>query len=115
MVATRDIGLVAARALAEGPTSRVDVIELAGPKECSPSDIAAVFAKAVGRDVAPEPAPFDAVVPAFTSFGISKSVAGRSKLYRASRAARSRGKERHTRAVRGIVDATTVVASLSAD
>lgn len=78
MVATRDIGRIAAAALVEGGRGR-RVIELAGPRDASPDDVAAVLAKLTGTSVAPAEAPLDAVVPTFTSFGISAQVA---ELYR---------------------------------
>lgn len=113
MVATRDIGLVAARALVEGPRSRVDIIELAGPKDESPNDIAAAFAKSVGHDVTPDPAPFEAVVPAFTSFGISKSVAEAfEQMYRGIASGKVAWQGRGTRSIRGTVDANTITAAL---
>ncbi|MBX3264600.1 MAG: NmrA family NAD(P)-binding protein [Labilithrix sp.] len=77
MVATRDIGAVAAKALLDGPpASKVDVLELAGAKDLSAKDVAAIFGRLVGRSVEAEEAPLDAVVPTFTSFGASTSVAG---------------------------------------
>jgi uncharacterized protein YbjT (DUF2867 family) len=50
MVATKDIGELAARLLGETSTC-VRVVELEGPQRTSPNDIAAAFAKALGRDV----------------------------------------------------------------
>jgi uncharacterized protein YbjT (DUF2867 family) len=43
LVATRDIGIAAARLLAEGGSGK-RVIELAGPREYSPRDVAAALA-----------------------------------------------------------------------
>ncbi len=80
MVATRDIGLVAGKALLEGPpASKVDVIELAGPRDLSPRDVATLFGKLLGKTVEPQEVPLDAVVPTFMSFGVSENV---SRLYR---------------------------------
>jgi len=50
MVATKDIGELAAKLLGETSTG-VRVVELEGPQRTSPNDIAAAFAKALGRDV----------------------------------------------------------------
>ncbi len=50
MVATQDIGRVTAEALLESAKG-VRVIELSGPREYSPGDVAAAFARALGRPV----------------------------------------------------------------
>jgi uncharacterized protein YbjT (DUF2867 family) len=114
MVATKDIGLVAARALADGPPARrVDIVELAGPKEWSPADIARAFAKVVGHEVEPEAAPFEAVVPAFTSFGLSKSVAENfEEMYRGIANGQVDWQGSGARLVRGSVDADTLAKAL---
>jgi uncharacterized protein YbjT (DUF2867 family) len=78
MVATRDIGRVAAAALVEGGRGR-RVIELAGPRDASPAEVAAVLAQLTSKRVTATDAPLEAVVPTFTSFGISAPVA---ELYR---------------------------------
>jgi uncharacterized protein YbjT (DUF2867 family) len=74
MVSTPDIGKTAARALLEGPRG-VRIIELSGPADVTPNDIAAAAAKALGKPVKAVQAPLAAVVPTFTSFGISENVA----------------------------------------
>ena len=114
MVSTRDIGLVAARALADGPPAkRIDIVELAGPKDWSPNDIARAFAKIVGRDVEPEAAPLEAVVPAFTSFGISKSVAENfEEMFRGIANGQVDWQGSGTRLVRGSVEADTLAKAL---
>jgi uncharacterized protein YbjT (DUF2867 family) len=78
MVSTHDIGLAAARALLDGPRG-TRIIELAGPRDLSPEDVAAAVGRVLGRSIKVVEAPLEAVVPAFTSFGISENVAG---LYR---------------------------------
>jgi uncharacterized protein YbjT (DUF2867 family) len=78
MVSTPDIGKTAARALLDGPRG-VRVIELAGPTDPSPNDLAAAASKILGRTIKAVLAPLEAVVPTFTSFGISQNVA---ELYR---------------------------------
>lgn len=115
MVATRDIGRVAARALAEGPpASRIDVIELSGPRDWSPNDVASAFGKVLGRTVEAEAAPLEAVVPAFTSFGFSTEGA---TIYQEMYAGIANGKVawegKGARAVRGSVDVETVAAALT--
>lgn len=75
MVATPDIGAVAAQALLDGPRGR-RVIELAGPAKVSPAEVAAAFARILGREVKVLELPLDAVVPTFTSLGASPHIAG---------------------------------------
>ena len=74
MVATRDIGKAIARALLDGPRG-TRIIELGGPAEVSPADVAATFAKILGREVKVAEVPLEAAVATFTSFGFSQSVA----------------------------------------
>ncbi len=50
MVATRDIGTTAARALLDGPRG-TRIIELGGPAEVSPAEVATTLGKLLGRDV----------------------------------------------------------------
>ena len=78
MVATRDIGEVAASALLEAPKAN-QIIELSGPKEASISDAARAFGAALGRDVKAVAVPIDGLVPAMTGMGMSAHMAG---LYR---------------------------------
>jgi len=88
MVSTVDIGKAVAQALLDGPRG-VRVIELAGPSEASPTDVAAAFSRILGKPVKVVEAPLDAVVPTFTSFGISINVAG---LFREMYEALAQGK-----------------------
>ena len=74
MVSTHDVGTTAAQALLDGPRA-TRIIELAGPTDPTPEEIAGTFAKLLGRPVTPVEAPLAAVVPAFTSFGISQNIA----------------------------------------
>lgn len=74
MVATRDIGTVSAQALLDGPRGR-RVIELAGPKDLTPDDVAATLTELLGRPVTATDVPLDAVVPTFVSLGLSEDVA----------------------------------------
>jgi uncharacterized protein YbjT (DUF2867 family) len=78
MVATRDIGDVAADALL-APPNATQWIELSGPKEYSMLDAAAAASKIIGRPVKTAPVPLDAIVPTLTKVGLSENVAG---LYR---------------------------------
>jgi len=112
-VTTRDIGTTAAKALLEGPpTSKVDIIELA-TGEWSARDVAAFFAKALNREVAVEEHPLDAVIPVYTSFGISPHIAG---LFREMYEGEINGtvafEGGKARRVKGDTDPATVIAAL---
>jgi len=72
MVATVDIGKQIAQALLDGPRG-VRVVELAGPVDASPKDAAEIFSKILGKPVNIVEPPLEAVVPTFTSFGISQN------------------------------------------
>ena len=74
MIATQDIGEVAAQALLDGPRG-VRIIELAGPEEVSPVEVAASLSKLLGREVKATRAPLEAVVPTFTHAGMSENIA----------------------------------------
>jgi hypothetical protein len=51
-------------------------VELAGPEDYSPQDIAHAFAAALGKPVKLETHPLEAVIPTFTSAGFSQDLAG---------------------------------------
>ncbi len=74
MVASRDIGQAVARALLDGPRG-TRIIELGGPTEVSPAEVAATLSKILEREVKVAEVPLEAAVPTFTSFGFSQSVA----------------------------------------
>jgi NAD(P)H dehydrogenase (quinone) len=74
-VSTVDIGKALAQALLDGPRG-VRVIELSGPSDVSPNDVAAAFSRILGKPVQVVEAPLEAVVPTFTSFGASAGIAG---------------------------------------
>src|SRR6185369_7502192 len=74
MVSTPDIGKTVAQALLDGPRG-VRVIELSGPSDVSPNDVAAAFSSILGKPVQVVEAPLDAVVQTFTSFGMSENIA----------------------------------------
>lgn len=78
MVDTQDIGRLAARTLIEGARG-TRVLELGGPVDVSPNEVAAALGRILLRPVQAVEAPLDAVVPTFTSFGISTNLA---ELYR---------------------------------
>jgi NAD(P)H dehydrogenase (quinone) len=78
-VATRDIGRTVAAALVEGGKPGLQIVELAGPRDYTAQDVAAALATLTGKPVVAQDAPLDAVVPTFTSFGVSQAV---GELYR---------------------------------
>jgi uncharacterized protein YbjT (DUF2867 family) len=112
MVATADIGRVAAAALIEGGRG-TQIIELSGPRELSPDDVAAALTAIVGKPVATHQAPLDAVVPTFTGLGIHAAVA---TLYREMYAGIGGGRVAWeggaARAVRGTVTIDTTLRAL---
>jgi uncharacterized protein YbjT (DUF2867 family) len=106
MVATADIGRTIARALVEKTPG---VIELGGPKDHTPEEIAAIVSGIVGKPIKAVQGPLDQVVPTFTSFGISKPVA---ELFREMYEGFSAGRitsEPGNRKVRGTTTAETVL------
>jgi len=74
MIATKDIGRIAAESLVNPARGR-QVLELAGPEEYGPEDIARVLGSLLRRDVRVDYAPLNAVVPTFTSLGFSEDLA----------------------------------------
>lgn len=111
MVATKDIGLVSAAALIEGaPAEKTRVIELAGPVDYDAKAIAAAVAGIVGKPVAADVAPVEAVVPTYQSFGMSQEVA---TLFREMYEGIANGtvafEGKGARRVRGKVDAATAL------
>jgi uncharacterized protein YbjT (DUF2867 family) len=76
-VSSADIGATVADALLDGPRGE-RVLELSGPRDLSPKDVAALVSKILGKPIQVVEPPLDAVVPTFTSFGISNDI---SSLY----------------------------------
>lgn len=74
MISTQDIGRVGAEQLMAGGKGR-QVIELAGPEEYSPNDVAIALGQILGTSVSAQHAPLSAVVPTFKSFGFSDEAA----------------------------------------
>jgi uncharacterized protein YbjT (DUF2867 family) len=63
MVTTRDIGLEAARLLAEGG-SGARIVQLAGPREYTPNDIASSLGRLLGKPIAVQELPDEAMAAA---------------------------------------------------
>lgn len=72
MVATKDIGRTAAKALLDGPQG---VVELEGPERYSPADTAAVAGEILGKEVATVDVPFEAQEAQLQSFGLTADLA----------------------------------------
>jgi uncharacterized protein YbjT (DUF2867 family) len=73
MVATADIGSVAAGLLREGWSGR-RVVELEGPQRVTPNEIAAVFTRLVGRPVRMEAVPRESWEDLFRSQGVKNPI-----------------------------------------
>jgi uncharacterized protein YbjT (DUF2867 family) len=74
MVATEDIGRTAAEALQRGPAA-AGVVELAGPKDYTPEEVAEVFGKALGRKLTLIAVPEAGIEPALTGAGMKPKLA----------------------------------------
>lgn len=74
MVSVVDIGKCAARYLVE-PANGRRVVELAGPEDYSPRDIAGVVGAAIGKAVKLETHPVEAAVPTLAAIGFPENTA----------------------------------------
>lgn len=74
MISTRDIGRIGAEHLMAGGQDR-QIVEMAGPEEYSPDQVASELGQILGKPVAAHHAPLSAVVPTFKSFGFSDEAA----------------------------------------
>jgi uncharacterized protein YbjT (DUF2867 family) len=110
-VATADIGRVAAETLLRGPRGR-EVIELTGPRPRTPREIAAAVSAIAGKPLQLVEAPIEGLVPTFTSFGISPSVAG--LFEEMTRTLNAGGLTFEGAPVRGVVETETVLAGMLA-
>jgi len=113
MVATHDIGTTAAKALLEGPQK--SVVELSGPRDYSPNDIAVVLGRITGKEIKAALGSEDAIIPALTGAGLNAHWAG---LYKEMIVGLNRGHVAFEggggRAVRGATEVETVLRSLVA-
>jgi uncharacterized protein YbjT (DUF2867 family) len=116
MVSTHDVGVVAARALLEGPpATRRDRIELVGPQEYSPREIAAILTRRMGHPVEAELAPLDMVIPVLTHLGASPAFAEQIRqTYQGIEEGKTAPAGEGVRPVRGAVDAEAALAALLA-
>jgi uncharacterized protein YbjT (DUF2867 family) len=70
MVATRDIGAAAAKLLVEGGRGK-RVIQLGGPRDYSPRDVAAALGRVLGRPIETQQGPEEAMPAALTGAGLN--------------------------------------------
>jgi uncharacterized protein YbjT (DUF2867 family) len=75
MVATHDIGRVAAELLTEHPKAH-RAVELAGPTDASANDVARALSTLLGTDVQVAAYPVTATAQTLQSFGFSAEIAG---------------------------------------
>jgi uncharacterized protein YbjT (DUF2867 family) len=88
MISTDDVGRFAAEALLDGPHGS-RILNLAGPQEYSPEDVAQILASLLGRDVRVVNPPMGAAVATFMKAGFSEDAA---KLFEEMYAAANSGK-----------------------
>jgi uncharacterized protein YbjT (DUF2867 family) len=74
MISTKDIGRIGAEHLMARGWGK-QIVEMAGPEEYSPDDVAAALGQLLGKKVTTQHAPLSAVVPTFKSFGFSDEAA----------------------------------------
>jgi uncharacterized protein YbjT (DUF2867 family) len=74
MISTKDIGRMGAEQLMAGGKGK-QIVELAGPEEYSPDQVAGALGQILGKPVTTQHAPLNAVLPTFKSFGFSDEAA----------------------------------------
>jgi uncharacterized protein YbjT (DUF2867 family) len=113
MVSVRDVGAVAARALLEGAAAgRRDVVEVAGPRDYTPRDIASALGTLLGKPVVPEHVPLQALPQVFASFGASPAFGEQvMQLYQFIEDGRAALGAAGTRLVRGSTDPESALRS----
>ncbi len=112
-IATADIGKAVANALVEGPHG-TQIIELAGPRDYTPVDIAAELSKLTGTTIVAQDAPLSAVVPTFAQFGVP---AASAELFREMYEGIASGHVDHEpgrRLMRGTIEVAQTLAHLLA-
>lgn len=102
MISTRDIGRIAAEQLLVGGTGK-RVLELAGPEDYSPDQVAAAVSELLNRSVTVRLEPLSQAIPTFTSLGFSNEAARLFEEMYASFAKGVIGYEKPSKVVRGTV------------
>lgn len=114
MIATEDIGRIAATCLLEGPRGR-EVIALEGPASYSAADVARALSSITGQPIDPVYVPNEAVVPTLTAAGLGPRTA---ELYREMYQAIAQGRVVQepsvSRTLRGVVTLVQAMRALLA-
>jgi uncharacterized protein YbjT (DUF2867 family) len=74
MTSTKDIGRIGAEHLMAGGRGK-QIVEMAGPEDYSPNQVASALGRILGKTVTAQQAPLSAVVPTFKAFGFSDEAA----------------------------------------
>ena len=110
MVATQDVGRVAAKLIQESWLGK-RVVELEGPRRVSPNDLAAAFAKALGKPVRAEIVPHETWEGLFRSQGM-KNPRPRIRMLDGFNEGWIEFHASGAKAIKGSVSAEEVIASL---
>lgn len=102
MISTRDIGRIGAECLIAGGLGK-QIVEMAGPEEYSPDQVASALGQVLGKPVKAQHAPLSAVVPTFKSFGFSDEAARLFEEMYTSFSTGAIGYEHPAKLVRGTV------------
>jgi uncharacterized protein YbjT (DUF2867 family) len=102
MISTMDIGRIGAEQLIAGGQGK-RIVEMAGPAEYSPDEVALALGQILGKPVTAQHAPLSAVAPTFKSFGFSEEAARLFEEMYASFSNGSIGYEHPAELVRGTV------------
>lgn len=101
-ISTKDIGRIAAEQLIAGGHGK-QIVEMAGPEEYSPDQVASALGQILGKTVTAQHAPLSAVVPTFKSFGFSDEAARLFEEMYTAFSNRTIGYEEPDKLVRGTV------------
>jgi uncharacterized protein YbjT (DUF2867 family) len=111
MISTKDIGRIGAEQLLTGGHGK-QLVEMAGPEEYSPDDVASALGRLLGKTVTAHHAPLSAVVPTFKSFGFSDEAAKLFEEMYAGFAKGAIGYERPAAVIRGQVTLNEALSEL---
>jgi NAD(P)H dehydrogenase (quinone) len=112
MVATKDVGRVAAELLQEDWTGQ-RIVELEGPRRVSPNDLATAFTDALGKPVRVETVPRDTWEGLFRAQGM-KNPMPRIRMIDGFNEGWIEFHDHGSQAIKGRVDAATVITALVA-
>jgi uncharacterized protein YbjT (DUF2867 family) len=102
MTSTKDIGRIGAEQLMAGGRGK-QIVEMAGPEDYSPNQVASALGQILGKTVTIQHAPLSAVVPTFKSFGFSDEAAKLFEEMYTAFSNRAIGYEKPDKLVRGTV------------